>query len=78
MTRLKYNDSTVDPVSDEDMESLFSGNAKNQTSSSGCNPGESDRAHTSGEDKMDISALTTILDGHVVTPYVYLYRRLDS
>ncbi|KAF9144275.1 TatD DNase [Mortierella sp. GBA39] len=79
---LKYNDSAVDPVSDEDMEKLFLGNVKKQkpttSSSSGGSPTESNKAHLSGEDKMDLSALTSILDKHVATPYVYLYRRLDT
>ncbi|KAF9911863.1 hypothetical protein EC991_001767 [Linnemannia zychae] len=80
---LKYNDSSVDPVSDEDMEKLFSGNIKKQPSSSSGggsgsgSPGENNKAHMTGEDKVDYSALS-ILDDHVATPYVYLYRRLDT
>ncbi|KAF9124877.1 Ubiquitin carboxyl-terminal hydrolase 25 [Mortierella sp. 14UC] len=74
---LKYNDSSVDPVSDEDMEKLFSGNVKKQPSSSSGSP-EENKSHISEEDKMDFSALTSILDDHVATPYVYLYRRLDT
>lgn len=84
-TRLKYNDSAVDPVSDEDMEKLFSGNVKKQkptssssSSGSGNSPTENHKALLSGEDKTDLSALTSILDNHVATPYVYLYRRLDT
>lgn len=84
-TRLKYNDSAVDPVSDEDMEKLFSGNVKKQkptsSSSSGgssSSPAENNKALLSGDDKMDLSALTNILDSHAATPYVYLYRRLDT
>lgn len=80
--RLKYNDSSVDPVSDEDMEKLFSGNVKKQkqasTSNSSSSPEETNNVHISGDDKMDISALTSILDRHAATPYVYLYRRLDT
>ncbi|KAH7060325.1 hypothetical protein BKA57DRAFT_446908 [Linnemannia elongata] len=82
---LKYNDSAVDPVSDEDMEKLFSGNVKklkpatsSNTSGSGGSPTENNKAHLSGDDNMDLSALTSILDKHVATPYVYLYRRLDT
>ncbi|KAF8948536.1 TatD DNase [Haplosporangium gracile] len=75
---LKYNDSSVDPVSDEDMEKLFSGNVKKTTISDSNSPGENNKAHISGEDKIDLSALTSILDSHVATPYVYLYRRLDN
>lgn len=75
----------MDPVSDEDMEKLFSGNVKKQkpatssnTSGSGGSPTENNKVHLSGDDNMDLSALTSILDKHVATPYVYLYRRLDT
>ncbi|KAF9925929.1 TatD DNase [Linnemannia zychae] len=70
-TWLKYNDSAVDPVSDEDMEKLFSGNSKKLASTS-------QEAKITEEDKIGISSLTTIMDDHVATPYVYLYRRIDS
>ncbi|KAG0376215.1 Ubiquitin carboxyl-terminal hydrolase 25 [Mortierella sp. AD032] len=73
---LKYNDSSVDPVSDEDMAKLFSGNIKKGASSASCL--EENKNHVSGEDKMDFSALTSTLEDHVATPYVYLYRRLDT
>ncbi|KAI7822017.1 hypothetical protein BC939DRAFT_195770 [Gamsiella multidivaricata] len=86
--RLKYNDSNVEPISDEDMAKVFFGDVGAQaskdivsnsstsagagTGSSGSDDGEVDAI------KKEIASITSAaFDYELATPYVYVYRRID-
>ncbi|KAI8598152.1 hypothetical protein EDD21DRAFT_383353 [Dissophora ornata] len=78
---LKYNDSSVDPVSDEDMDRVFSGQVSAQANSD-IDSWSSGGARGLGSVNDGIAeasfASSTLLDDDLGTPYVYLYRRVDQ
>ncbi|KAF9205052.1 Ubiquitin carboxyl-terminal hydrolase 12 [Haplosporangium sp. Z 27] len=74
---LKYNDSCVDPTSDEDMARVFSGNSQSNNIEKVSNT--SDHAVESLEhSKKTVFTSTNIFDDDMATPYVYIYRRIDD
>ncbi|KAF9359576.1 hypothetical protein BGX26_012020 [Mortierella sp. AD094] len=76
---LKYNDSYVDPVSDEDMARVFSGNVNSQSSSSEVLGDSTSQTVGSSENgKKEGLAGNNLFDVDMATPYVYIYRRIDD
>ncbi|KAF9903617.1 Ubiquitin carboxyl-terminal hydrolase 46 [Lobosporangium transversale] len=83
---LKYNDASVDPVSEEDMTRLFSGDinmqAKKSGNLNGYNAAEclaTDTSLEASNDQRNEPILNSfLLDDDMATPYVYIYRRLDD
>ncbi|KAG0094559.1 Ubiquitin carboxyl-terminal hydrolase 12 [Podila epicladia] len=69
---LKYNDSVVDPTSDEEMAKLFSGNVGTSPDSS---PALGSESSNPGTPKKD---LWNLLEIDAATPYVYIYRRIEA
>ncbi|KAI1300688.1 Ubiquitin carboxyl-terminal hydrolase 12 [Mortierella claussenii] len=83
---LKYNDASVDPVSEEDMARVFSGNVNTSVTSDLSINGSGDVNETGAEAgagltdgvKKDPLVSSYLLDDDLATPYVYIYRRLDD
>ncbi|KAK3806324.1 MAG: hypothetical protein J3Q66DRAFT_358848 [Benniella sp.] len=76
---LKYNDSSVTPVSDNDMTKVFSGGAGAQAANhiGGVDNHEFDsKEFSTGEIPPLISTFSIRCD--LATPYVYIYRRMDE
>ncbi|KAG0036940.1 TatD DNase [Podila clonocystis] len=69
---LKYNDSVVDPTSDEEIAKLFSGNVGTYPDTSPVSGSESSNPGTPKKD------LWNLLETDAATPYVYIYRRIEA
>ncbi|KAF9114097.1 Ubiquitin carboxyl-terminal hydrolase 12 [Mortierella sp. AM989] len=76
---LKYNDSCVDPVSDNDMARVFSGNVNSLSGSSEI-PSNSEGRSVGLPEISRKEGLASInhFDDDMATPYVYIYRRIED
>lgn len=66
--RLKFNDSSVLPVSEEGMAQIFSG----KVSGLGAHEGREETSASSLFSRLDVG------EDDMATPYVYIYRRIDG
>ncbi|KAF9437474.1 hypothetical protein BGZ76_000624 [Entomortierella beljakovae] len=81
-SKLKYNDSCVDPVSNEEMARIFSGGDVNSQPQSG-NKETSAFSNTQTSEALEAGkkeglGSNMFIDDDMATPYVYMYRRLDD
>ncbi|KAG0313150.1 Ubiquitin carboxyl-terminal hydrolase 12 [Dissophora globulifera] len=79
---LKYNDASVDPISEDDMAKVFSGSVGalttrvNDTASKDGADGGNEG--TLGDGLPEVTLSTFFEDEVAATPYIYVYRRVDD